>query len=122
MASSSIFDIYQYLKYENDKQQPLFDQVFAVRCNVGFVFSNKYCATEKHPWGGKSDIISKIRNDVNIPNGNNSYMILCIMKFLLLAKADGFKFGPDMKSLSKTGRKSIIDMNYQEAQIIADVV
>ena len=45
MAPSSIFDVNQYLKYENDKQQPLFDHVFDVRYTVGFFFSNKYDAT-----------------------------------------------------------------------------
>ena len=37
------------------------------------------------------------------------------MKEVLLAKADVVKFEPDMKGRSKTGRKSIIYMNYQEA-------
>ena len=38
MAPSSIFDVNQYLKYENDRQQPIFDRAFAVRYTVGFVF------------------------------------------------------------------------------------
>ena len=59
MAPSSNFDVNQYLKYENDMQQPLFDQSFAVRYTVGFVFSNKYDATKNHPWGGKGGIVSK---------------------------------------------------------------
>ena len=41
---------------------------------------------------------------------------------MLLEKADGFKFEPDLQGWSKNGRKSIIDMDYQEAQIIYDVV
>ena len=49
-------------------------------------------------------------------------MIHGIMKEVLLAKADGVKFEPDMKGRSKTGRKSIINMDSQESQIIADVV
>ena len=49
-------------------------------------------------------------------------MIRGIMKEVLLAKADGVKFELDMKGRSKTGRKSIIDMDYQEAQIIADTM
>ena len=44
------------------------------------------------------------------------------MKEVLLVKSDGVKFEPDLKGRSKTGRKSIIDMDSQEAQIIADVV
>ena len=44
------------------------------------------------------------------------------MKEMLLAKADGVKFEPDMKGQSKIGRKSIIDMDSKEEQIIADVV
>ena len=44
------------------------------------------------------------------------------MKEVLLAKADRVKFEPDMKGQSKNGRKSIIDTDYQEAQIIADVM
>ena len=45
VAPSSIFDVNQYLKDENDKQQPLFDHAFSVRYTVGFIFSNKYDAT-----------------------------------------------------------------------------
>ena len=41
---------------------------------------------------------------------------------MLLAKADGVKFEPDLKGQSKNVRKSIIDMDYQEAQIINDAV
>ena len=44
------------------------------------------------------------------------------MEEVLLAKANGIKFEPDLKGRSKTGRKSIIDMDFQEAQIIADAV
>ena len=64
----------------------------------------------------------KIQNDINIPGGNNSSMIRKIMKEVLLAKVDGVKFKPDLKGQSKTGRKSIIDMDSQEAQIFADAV
>ena len=49
-------------------------------------------------------------------------MIHRIMKEVLLAKADGVKSEPDLRGRRKTGRKSIIDMDYQEAQIIADAV
>ena len=44
------------------------------------------------------------------------------MKEVLLGKVDGVKFEPNLKGWRKTGRKSIIDMNYQEKQIIADMV
>ena len=64
----------------------------------------------------------KIQNDINIPGGNNSSMIRKIMMEVLLAKVDGVKFKPDLKGQSKTGRKSIIDMDSQEAQIFADAV
>ena len=47
-------------------------------------------------------------------------MIRGIMKEVLLAKAYGVKFKPNLKGWSKTGRKSIIYMDSQEAQIIAD--
>ena len=40
-------------------------------------------------------------------------MIRGIMKEVLLAKADGVKFEPDLKGQSKTGIKSIIDMDSQ---------
>ena len=46
MAPSSIFDVNQYLKYENDKQRPLFDHAFAMRYTVEFIFFNKYDATK----------------------------------------------------------------------------
>ena len=49
-------------------------------------------------------------------------MIRGIMKKVLLAKAYGFKFKPDLKGWSKTGRKSIIYMDSQEAHIIADAM
>ena len=49
-------------------------------------------------------------------------MIVGIMIEVMLAKADGFKFETNMKGRSKTGRKSIIDMDYQEAHIIANAV
>ena len=49
-------------------------------------------------------------------------MIRGIVKEVLLAKADGVKFGPDIKCRIKTGRESIIYMNPQEAQIISDVM
>ena len=74
------------------------------------------------PWGGKVGIILKLQNDNNISDGNNSSMIRGIMKEVLLAKADGVKFGPDLKCRIKIGRESIIYMDSQEAQIIADVV
>ena len=54
-----MFDVNQYLKYKNDKQQPLFDHAFAMRYTVVFLFSNKYDATKNHPWGGKGGIVSK---------------------------------------------------------------
>ena len=31
VAPSSIFDVYQYLEYENDKKQPLFYRAFTVK-------------------------------------------------------------------------------------------
>ena len=49
-------------------------------------------------------------------------MIHRIMKEVLLAKVDGVKFEPDIKDRRKTGRKSIIDMDYQEANIISDAL
>ena len=49
-------------------------------------------------------------------------MIFGVMEEVLLAKANGIKFEPDLKGRSKTGRKSIIDMDFQEAHIIADAV
>ena len=104
VAPSSIFDVNQYLKHENDKQQPLVDHEFAMRCTIEFVFLNKYDATENDPWGGKGGIVLKLRNDNNISDGNNSSMICGIMKEVLLAKADGVKFKPDLKGWSKTGR------------------
>ena len=48
-------------------------------------------------------------------------MICGIMKEVLLAKADGVRFEPSLKGRSKTGRKSTIDMDSQEAHIIDDV-
>ena len=45
VAPSSIFHFNQYLKYENDKQQPLFDHAFSVSYTVGFLLLNKYDAT-----------------------------------------------------------------------------
>ena len=57
----------------------------------------------------------KLQNDINIPDRNNSLMIWGILKDVLLAKADGIIFEPNMKGRNKTGRKFIIDMDYQEA-------
>ena len=115
MAPSSIFDVNQYLEYENYKQQPLFYNAFSVRYTVGFFFSNKYDTTKKHPWGGEGGIILKLRNDIDIPNGNNSLIIHGIIKELLLSRAGGDKFELDLKCRSKYGRKSIIDMDSQES-------
>ena len=92
MVSSSTFDVNQYLIYENDKQQHIFDRAYDVRYAVGFLFSNKYDTIEKHPWGGKGGIVSKLRNDINIPDGKNSLIICGIMKEVLLEKAGGIKF------------------------------
>ena len=89
---------------------------------AGFVFPNKYDTTEKHPLGGKGGLILKLRNYINIPDENNSLIIRGIVKEVLLAKADGVKFEPNLKGWSKTGRKSIIDMDSQEAQIVADAL
>ena len=101
MAPSSIFDVNQYLKYENDKQRTLFDYAFDVRYTIEFFFFN---ATEEYPWGGKVGIILKLQNDNNISDGNNSSIIHGIMKEVLLAKAGGVKFKPDLKGWSKNGR------------------
>ena len=49
-------------------------------------------------------------------------MICVIIKEILLAKAGGVKFEPYLKGQSKTRRKYIIDMDPQEAHIIADEV
>ena len=49
-------------------------------------------------------------------------MIFRIMKEVLLAKSGGVKFEPNLKGWSKTGTKFIIDMDSQEAHIIADTV
>ena len=46
-------------------------------------------------------------------------MIRRIMKEILLVKADGVKFEPDLKGQIKIWRKSLIDMDYQEVQNIA---
>ena len=97
MAPTSIYDINQYLEYENDKQQPLFDHAFSVRYTVIFLFLNKYDATKKNPWGGEDGIILKLRNDINISNENNSSLICGIMREILSAKADGVKFKTDLK-------------------------
>ena len=69
-----------------------------------------------------SGIILKLQNDNIISDGNNSSMIRGIMKEVLLAKADGVKFKPDLKGWSKTGGKSIIYMDSQEVQIIDDAM
>ena len=37
LAPSSIFDVNQWLEYENDKQQSLFDHAFDVSYTVGFI-------------------------------------------------------------------------------------
>ena len=90
-----------------------------MRYPVGFFFSNRYDAAKNYPWGGKGGIISKFRNDINIPDGNRSLMIFRIMREVLLAKADGVKSETNLKGRSKTRMKSIIDMDSQEAHIIA---
>ena len=41
---------------------------------------------------------------------------------MLLAEADGVKFEPDLKGRIKAGRESIVDVDSQETQIIADEV
>ena len=122
MAPSSDFDVNQYLKYENDNQQPIFDQSFTVRYTVAFLFSNKYDAFKNNPWGGKGCIILKLWNDINIPDENNGSMICGIIKDVLLAEVDGVKFESDLKGQIKTGRKFIIVIDYQEAQIIDNAV
>ena len=104
MAPSSIFYFNQYIKYENDKKQPISDHAFSVRYTVGFFFLNKYDATENHPWGGKVGIILKLQNDISIPGGTRSSMIHGIMKEVSLVKADGVKFEPNLKGRSKNGR------------------
>ena len=38
VAPSSIFDVNQYLKYENYKQQPIFNHAFDVSYTVEFLF------------------------------------------------------------------------------------
>ena len=85
-----------------------------MRYTVEFFFFYKYDTSKKHPWCGKCGIILNIRNNINIPDGNNGSVIRGIMKELLLTKADGVKFEPDLKGRSKTGRKYIIDMDSQE--------
>ena len=75
-----------------------------MRYTVEFVFLNKYDATEKDPWGGKGGIVLKLQNDNNISDGNISSMIRGILKEVLLAKADGVKFKPNLKGQIKTGR------------------
>ena len=49
-------------------------------------------------------------------------MIPGIMKEVLVSKADGVKFKPDLKGQIKNGGESIIYMDSQEAQIIADAM
>ena len=93
-----------------------------MRYTVGFVFLNKYDATKNRTWGVKGGIILKLRNDINIPDGTRSSMICGIMKEVLLEKADGVKFEPNLKGWSKTGSKSIIDIDSQELHIIADAL
>ena len=80
-----------------------------------FVSLNEYDRTDNNPWGGKVVIIWKPQNDINISDGTRSSMILWIMKEVSLLQSDVVKFKPNPKGWSKTGRKSIIDMDYQEA-------
>ena len=49
-------------------------------------------------------------------------MVCRIMKEVLLANLYRVRFKPDLKGRSETGSKSIIDIDYQEVQIIADTV
>ena len=84
-----------------------------MRYTVGFFFSNKYDATKKNPWGGNSGIIYNLINDINVPHGTRGSTIHGIIKKVLLEKADGVKLEPNLKGRSKTGRKSIIDMDSQ---------
>ena len=44
------------------------------------------------------------------------------MKEVFLAKENEVKFEPVLRGQRKSGRKSIIDMDYEEVQIIADVM
>ena len=87
---------------------------------LNFYFLNKHHATKKYTWGGKGGILLKLWNDIDIPDGNICSMIRGIMKEVLLAKSDGVKSEHDLKVQIKSRRKSIIDMDSQEAQIIAD--
>ena len=58
-----------------------------MRYTVLFLFFNSYDATKNNPWSRKGGIISKLQNDINIPDENNSLMIRGNMKEVLLAKA-----------------------------------
>ena len=49
-------------------------------------------------------------------------MIRGILREVCLVKEDRVKFKPNLKGRSKTGRKSIIDMDSQEAQTMDDVL
>ena len=89
-------------------KKPLFDHAFAVRYTVGFVFLNKYYATENHHWGGKFGIILKLGNDIHIPDENNSSMICGILKEVLLKKVDGVKYEPDLKPQRKLGGNPLL--------------
>ena len=75
-----------------------------MRYTVGFFFLNKCDATKKHPWGGKGGTILNLRNNINIPDGNNCSMIGGILKEVLVAMAYGVKFEPDMKGQSYGSR------------------
>ena len=114
-----------YMEY--DKKKPLFDTQVFFTIAVAYCFESKYgtCEnTEDTPWIGKDGIISSIRKDLNIGRGTSNERISAVMKDLLTAKEAGVRYDPQegVKRRGRSGRKAIIDINSQEAQIIADAI
>ena len=112
---------------EHDKKKPLFDTQVFFTIAVAYCFESKYdtCEnTEDTPWTGKDGIISSIWKDLNIGRGTSNARISAIMKDLLTAKEAGVRYDPQegVKRIGRSGRKAMIDINSQEAQIIADAI
>ena len=113
-------DIDAYL--EAKKSTPLLKHYIAQRNSIAFSFKNKYGSTEDKKeklWSGTDGLFAKMRTDLNLKKHFKNSSIKAVLGEVLELKRIGAQYEAKM-NLKGVGRKPIIYLASQEAQIISN--
>lgn len=109
---------------QKERKALYYNKMIVFRHAILYVYDKMLDAPEdceETPWDGKGGVISTIRATLQIDEGYKSSYIRAILEEIEASRGKDEGYIPKF-STSQRGRKAIIDIESQEAQIIADAV